>query len=56
MQGEDSHLCPRTEVSKTPSLLASWSWVPVIRNADKKAMDELADEIAEQAAKARAGD
>ena len=29
--------------------------VPVIRNADKKAMDELADEIAEQAAKARAG-
>ena len=29
--------------------------VPVIRNADKKAMDELQDEIAEQAAKARAG-
>ncbi len=29
--------------------------VPVIRNADKKALDELADEIAEQAAKARAG-
>ena len=29
--------------------------VPVIRNADKKAMDELADEIAEQAAKARSG-
>ncbi len=29
--------------------------VPVIRNADKKALDELQDEIAEQAAKARAG-
>ncbi len=29
--------------------------VPVIRNADRKALDELADEIAEQAAKARAG-
>ena len=29
--------------------------VPVIRNADKKAMDELSDEIAEQAVKARAG-
>ena len=29
--------------------------VPVVRNADKKAMDELSDEIAEQAAKARAG-
>ncbi|MBO4303955.1 MAG: 2-oxo acid dehydrogenase subunit E2, partial [Lentisphaeria bacterium] len=29
--------------------------VPVVRNADKKAMDELADEIAEQAGKARAG-
>ncbi|MBO7146508.1 MAG: 2-oxo acid dehydrogenase subunit E2 [Lentisphaeria bacterium] len=29
--------------------------VPVIRNADKKALDELSDEIAEQAAKARSG-
>ena len=29
--------------------------VPVVRNADIKALDELADEIAEQAAKARAG-
>lgn len=29
--------------------------VPVVRNADKKALDELSDEIAEQAAKARAG-
>lgn len=29
--------------------------VPVVRNADKKALDELADEIAEQAAKARSG-
>ncbi len=29
--------------------------VPVIRNADRKALDELADEIAEQAGKARSG-
>ena len=29
--------------------------VPVVRNADKKALDELSDEIAEQAAKARSG-